>query len=144
MTKSALLKAREALQAAEAGLVNCIPVPGYSPATLQIVRDGIADLDRAIAEDGWRPIETAPKDGRALLLGYTNQHGRWRTLRGRWVPIEEILEEWQELEDHEEGWYEAPVEPDEIPNVWETTPTHWMPLPAPPIATENASQEAGK
>ena len=27
----------------------------------------------------WQPIETAPKTGRTLLLGYFNSHGNWRT-----------------------------------------------------------------
>src|SRR6185503_7421963 len=39
--------------------------------------------DRALnatAQGMWQPIETAPKTGRTLLLGYSNSHGRCRTL----------------------------------------------------------------
>lgn len=32
----------------------------------------------------WQPIETAPKDGRTLLLGYFNSAGKWRAMRGQW------------------------------------------------------------
>src|SRR5471032_3735 len=32
----------------------------------------------------WQLIESAPKDGRTLLIGYFNKLGNWRTMRGRW------------------------------------------------------------
>lgn len=80
--------------------------------------------------DKWQPIETAPKDGRTLLLGHRNALGNWRTLRGRWIPKAEIEEHWEE-DDFPEGFYEEAVEADE-PNCWPTEPTHWMPLPEPP------------
>lgn len=44
----------------------------------------------------WQPIETAPQDGRTVLLGYANSHGRWRTLRGQWMSQEFIDENWEE------------------------------------------------
>lgn len=80
---------------------------------------------------GWQPIETAPKTGRTILLGYVNSHGNWRTLRGQWFSEEAILD-WEEPDDFEAGWYETSVEADDPPNCWLTEPTHWMPLPAAP------------
>lgn len=82
----------------------------------------------------WQPIETAPKAGRTILLGYRNSHGNWRTMRGQWFSQERIDETWDEPEDSDglEGWYETSVEADDIPNCWPTNPTHWMPLPPPP------------
>ena len=81
----------------------------------------------------WQPIETAPKDGRTLLLGYFNSHGNWRTVRGEWLSQDHIDEYFEEgCEDAEPGWFETSVECDAPPNCWPTTPTHWMPLPAPP------------
>lgn len=77
----------------------------------------------------WQPIETAPQDGRTVLLGYANSHGRWRTLRGQWMSQEFIDENWEEPENGEPGWYETSVENDDVPNCWRTRPTHWMPLP---------------
>ena len=88
--------------------------------------------------DGWMPIETAPKDGRVLLLGYYNAHGNWRTLRGEWVSADQIAEYWDE--EAEPGWYETSVEAEDPPNAWATNPTHWRPLPAP---AARARQEGG-
>lgn len=82
------------------------------------------------ADDGWQPIETAPKDGRVLWLGYYNAHGNWRTLRGEWVSADQIAECWEE--EAEPGWYETAVEAEDPPSVWATSPTHWRPLPKPP------------
>ncbi|VVE53368.1 hypothetical protein PCO31111_04884 [Pandoraea communis] len=91
----------------------------------------------------WQPIETAPKTGCALLLGYENSHGKWRTIRGKWISKETINEEWDEPEDFDAGWYEVSVEADDAPNCWPTTPTHWMPLPsAPGTAPTPAAQSA--
>ena len=81
----------------------------------------------------WQPIETAPKDGRVLLLGYFNSHGKWRSLRGEWVSREDIDENWEDPETGTPGWYENSVENDDIPNLWYTTPAYWMPLPEPPV-----------
>jgi hypothetical protein len=63
----------------------------------------------------WEPIETAPKDGRLVLLANENVteigwwsdgfSGRWEKRRMKWLP------------PSEGGWA-----------VW-FTPTHWLPLP---------------
>ena len=79
---------------------------------------------------GWMPIETAPKDGRVLWLGYYNAHGNWRTLRGEWISADQIAECCEE--EAEPGWYETAVEAEDPPNAWATSPTHWRPLPKPP------------
>ena len=83
----------------------------------------------------WKPIETAPKDGRTLRLGYFNSHKKWRTMRGQWFSQDVINEEWEEPDMADEGWYETCVENDDMPNCWWTNPTHWMPLPTPPKET---------
>lgn len=82
----------------------------------------------------WLPIESAPKDGRTLLLGYYNSSGKWRTMRGQWFSQDMIDEEWEEPEYASEGWYETCVENDDMPTCWWTEPTHWMPLTAAPEA----------
>lgn len=85
----------------------------------------------ALTRPAWQPIETAPRDGRTILLGCCNSHGKWRTMRGQWFSAETIADEWEYGEDCAAGWYETAVEPD-APNCWEISPTHWMPLPKAP------------
>ena len=60
----------------------------------------------------WQPIGTAPKDG-SFIIGH-----------GDGVAIENCpyIMEWSEGD----GWVEAYSEVD-------VTPTHWMPLPTPPV-----------
>jgi hypothetical protein len=84
------------------------------------------------AAQGWQPIETAPKDGRTLLLGYFNRAGKWRTVRGQWMSDEYIAEYWEDPDMAEAGWFETCEEADETPNCWPINPTHFMPLPAAP------------
>lgn len=96
-------------------------------------------LEAAFAKSepaGWQPIETAPKTGRTLLLGYTNVLGKWRTVRGEWISRACIDEQWEEPDDAEPGWYETSAEADDVPNCWPITPTHWMPLPAAPTESK--------
>lgn len=87
---------------------------------------------RAGGAEGWQPIETAPKDGRTLLLGYPNSLGKWRTTRGQWMSDDYIVENWEEPDNGDPGWFETSVEADDVPNCWGIEPTHWMPLPAAP------------
>lgn len=73
---------------------------------------------------GWQPIATAPKDGRSVLLCWTDI--RIGPLMGKWVVAREDGEDagWFCWGPHVNGYCIAP--------------THWtllMPLPAPPEAT---------
>lgn len=67
----------------------------------------------------WQPIETAPKDGRLIAL-YDD-----RVVVGCWNPT---------LGD---GWYFWDGSDGEL-NCWIPGygPSHWMPLPAPPVTSE--------
>ena len=62
----------------------------------------------------WQPIETAPKDGRSLLIWSADEgidlahHNDW----GRWQV--------QETADYDNEYFV------------DLKPTHWMPLPEPP------------
>jgi hypothetical protein len=80
----------------------------------------------------WQPIETAPQDGKTVLLGRYNGLGNWRTMRGQWMSQEFINETWEDPDDGDPGWHETSAEADDVPNCWRTSPTHWMPLPPPP------------
>lgn len=85
---------------------------------------------------GWQSIETAPKDGRTLLLGYRNQCENWRTVRGQWMDEDYIHENWEEPDNGEPGWFETSVNAEDPPNCWCIDPSHWMLLPPPPLASE--------
>lgn len=91
-----------------------------------------APVAPAAAPSEWQPIETAPKTGRTLLLGYLNSAGKWRTVRGQWMSANYIEAHWEDPDDVEPGWFETSAEADDVPNCWGIEPTHWMPLPAAP------------
>lgn len=61
----------------------------------------------------WQPIETAPKDGTEPLVS----HGEFASVV--W---------WDEIGS---GWIVAALADQSI---YAPNPTHWMPLPAPPVA----------
>lgn len=108
---------------------------GIAWAAWQAARASLPPAPEPVA--GWQSIETAPKDGRTMLVGYFNSNGKWRTMRGRWYSQETIEDEWEDPDLAGEGWYETVVESDDYPNCWWTEPTHWMPLPpAPTKGTE--------
>lgn len=68
----------------------------------------------------WKPIDTAPKDGRSVLLFITPDcivsGNNDLNLLGSTAP-------------RDEWWH---VSPDGIAYPIEGPPTHWMPLPSPP------------
>lgn len=83
------------------------------------------ELDRLLraspAETGWRPIESAPKDGTRILLsnGHIGRWAKWKTSKSpRWV---------MERRSNNDQW------PDQ-------NPTHWMPLPAPPSTAQQEGE----
>ena len=63
---------------------------------------------------GWQPIESAPKDGTRILLGWKLQEA---VIVARWVAPDTRGDLVWELD--EDGSYVK-------------APTHWMPLPEPP------------
>lgn len=87
----------------------------------QVSSDAQALIDRGKAEaqpaipDRWRPIETAPKDGRDVLLAWGG-----RTRYAKWIDNNATTAPWS-------GWSVPSLEC--RPNV---PPTGWMPLPQPP------------
>lgn len=83
----------------------------------------------------WQPIDTAPKDGTNVIVtnGVSVAQGWWehqepyirekRDMEGRYID--------QDEHDGYDGWLdcEGGMQPD---------PTHWMPLPAPPVSDSSA------
>jgi len=67
----------------------------------------------------WQPIETAPKDGTAILLWCPPDDG-WESF---------IVQGWYESGIYDRRFYNAVDENPLMPQ-----PTHWMPLPTSPEA----------
>lgn len=81
-------------------------------------------LARQVPE--WMPINSAPKDGQAVLLLTPTTFGKWAKslpMAGRWF-----------------GTYWAILNADEA--IQRVEPTHWMPLPAAPKAGD-AKEDRG-
>lgn len=71
-------------------------------------------------EVGWRPIESAPKDGTVILAWCVHPHARWATDDKEWsCPV---VTQW--ITHNGGGW---------TWNGMAGTFTHWMPLPPPPL-----------
>ena len=73
------------------------------------------------ANNGWQPIETAPKDGSYLLL-----HTEFSETVIGWFGKDTNIEEYEgwlygDGNDYSTGLFYNPIKP-----------THWMPLPKPP------------
>lgn len=65
----------------------------------------------------WQPIETAPKDGRRILVSEANY------VDSIGCAYWSYSKEWKE-----EGWYSSAC----CDDITMFFPTHWMPLPPPP------------
>jgi hypothetical protein len=82
----------------------------------------------------WRPIETAPKDGCQIILfgdslvnsGIQMTVAFWKQIPMEydWVQTDKNTMKLQKVS--EDGRWE-------MPDIFLIDPTHWMPLPAPPI-----------
>lgn len=77
----------------------------------------------------WMPIETAPRDGAEFQSWIVDPDGRgfWEP-RSRFNPDSEAFELWGRTDYDADGW----------DSYLHLTPSHWMPLPAPPTPTPDA------
>lgn len=83
------------------------------------------------AEAGWRSIGTAPRDGSAVDLFHDGErltNFRWARPKTYWCREDQYVKPY----DGEPRWIDSDVEVilEDLPD----DPSHWMPLPAPPIA----------
>ena len=78
----------------------------------------------------WEPIETAPKDGTAIVVASNG----WIRAVVRWMDIDSADSEWGTVE-HTPDWQWA-IEDGKNDRMyyrgWNQL-THWMPLPPPPV-----------
>jgi hypothetical protein len=75
----------------------------------------------------WQPIETAPKDGTEVILGW-DMASVW-IVRNGWF---HDGNDWRGFDLDDVGWwsYRHSVTQEKLEGY--DTPTHWMPLPEPP------------
>lgn len=87
---------------------------------------------------GWQPIETAPKDGTSVLIFGTKWRFDWAGDRDESFAA---VCSWCEPMDDESGWS---IDHSTYYTTDCLVPTHWMPLPEPPVqATEAGTAETG-
>lgn len=97
---------------------------------------------------GWQPIETAPLDGKAVLVFYKDSLGNGQIIKAKYIKkhTEEACEEFVAIGFYDycgetgeyytpEGWYGlVDSSCDYSSYILDATnkPTHWQPLPLPP------------
>ena len=144
--KKAAEAARYWATAAAADNADFTPLERRMARAASLADDWLAASIRSLApvsrDDGWQPIETAPRDGQKLLVarkGYG--HGGWVRMIASFIPkhTEESSEDYAEYDEASdtyftpEGWYEQCYEHDEWSSIrMSTDPLKWRPLPAPP------------
>ena len=94
----------------------------------------LAEAADALEAGPWMPIETAPKDGTAVMLG--NSGGAW---------IGRFMQFAQSGYRFDDPWRSLMLNHYHIPYEHRyKAPTHWMPLPAAPAAqVAQVAQEGG-
>ena len=128
MSREAMKMALEALESdpiSHAGLVS-------KKQAITALRQALETEQEPVA---WQPIESAPKTGRKVILFYKNRLNVGRTVIARWLTDEQATEIDGDDVGLEGGWYECIDNWDDYTEVaiHEGEPSHWMPLPAPPI-----------
>jgi hypothetical protein len=95
-------------------------------------KEAMANVLTALSGTGWRGIDSAPKDGRYLIVArFRNGDELCWVKHSRFITAEEIASfEGGTADDYAAGWTDG--NDDEEP----CYPTHWMPLPLPPQAEE--------
>lgn len=99
-------------------------------------RQALHDRDRFQRErdywreaSAWQPIETAPKDGRDILIGW-NHRGRWMVVAAHFTPFR------SQDDNRPDGRGVWKVVKGSGESVWRTEDAFWMPLPPPPLTGE--------
>ena len=101
----------------ESQLAQRFDAADMATASAQGFRDGVASVSA-----GWQSIETAPKDGQAILVT-----DGWGCYCVEWN--EEF--DWWTVDDNKLGPFRLRC----------SSPTHWMPLPAAPGPADGESNE---
>lgn len=85
-------------------------------------------------QDGWRPIESAPKDGTCVLAWIAHEADDFCDHSFQRASIISWAKAVAGPYGHVAGWDKQ----------WIGEPTHWMPLPAPPSTAEQTASERSR
>lgn len=88
-------------------------------------------IERGYLQQGWQPIETAPRDGTEVQVWYK---GLSVLMSGYFISKDYLEKEYGDPDYMEEGWYPSASYPDGWEYVIE--PTHWKPIGALPEGKE--------
>jgi len=132
MSKEDIEEAIEVLEDASAEMLMETGDKNYYIEAIAVLRQALEEKQEPVA---WQPIESAPKTGRKVILFYKNRLNVGRTVIARWLTDEQATEIDGDDVGLEGGWYECIDNWDDYTEVaiHEGEPSHWMPLPAPPI-----------
>lgn len=87
----------------------------------------LALLPLPVSTEGWRPIESAPRDGTRIWLGGWSPNGKWCDAVCDWdTRCAPTIDD----DDHEETGFDWPW--------FQVEPSAWTPLPAPPSSKTEA------
>lgn len=118
------------------------PLSESDPETLFLC-DLRAALETIDKQADWKPIESAPRDGTGILV-YKDVatvpvvHIAWFRSEAEWQESGQFCGGWETLEDWV-GWWSYTrnsVTQEKLDGYAE--PTHWMPLPEPPVTADPA------
>jgi hypothetical protein len=86
--------------------------------------DDVHPVEAAMRDDGWQPIETAPKDGAIVIL--SNKSGSW---------VGKYHAQYGSGYRPENPWMCMMLSVEHLKTPIDLIPTHWRPLPAAPTET---------
>jgi hypothetical protein len=130
---------------------------GHHPSLMLTSAETGEPLYCELCDARWVPVaERMPESGVTVLACYVNGCGKPRRVRAQWIAAKSVesspeseIGEYDESADtyyDPEGWYERIDNWDDHTAVaiYQGTPTHWMPLPAPPIDAAMQAEGAAR
>lgn len=98
--------------------------------------------ERAVTDNGWQPIETAPRDRRILAYNVVMGVYATRFLDGEW-PCARMYADAAEIEASPSQWDRDDPDHERRSGVWYPRPTHWQPLPEAPSKDRGEAPNTG-